>query len=118
VIAFFCESWHQAHGKPYAFLGGRDGSAAKILLKGCGGNLEDAKAVIRRYLASSDSFTRKKGWSLSHLSSELNAYLIAPEDLGGFEETLPLSQERLEEVTKVLREGVAADARESENGHG
>ena len=72
-IDYFTERWQERHGTKYHFEKGKDGAAAKYILKESG-NLAQAKRVVDTYLACSEPFFVKARHPLAVLRSQFNRF--------------------------------------------
>jgi hypothetical protein len=105
LIAFFCQGWLERFGNAYDFKGGKDGSAAKRILKACGDDLDRATRIISAYLDDDDQFISKKGHTLAMLSSEINGYLARGVNGSGNGEYLAPPREPDEADLALIRAG-------------
>lgn len=69
---FWCRSFKETKGAPYAFQGGKDGKHVEAILAAAGGDLRRAKEVALRLLRSNDKFYCDKGVDLGLLRSQWN----------------------------------------------
>jgi len=77
LIRFFIEKWQEKYGKPYPFRK-VDGVKMAELLTACGGSMEDAKAVLLRYLACDDGFLNGHALPMLLSGSLLPKFLVEP----------------------------------------
>jgi uncharacterized protein YdaU (DUF1376 family) len=69
---FWCRSFEETKGAPYAFQGGKDGKHVEAILEAAGGDLRRAKEVALQLLRSNDKFYCDKGVDLGLLRSQWN----------------------------------------------
>ena len=79
LVAYFCEKWRERYDRPYPFRA-VDGKKMKELIAAVGGSVEDAKAVIDRYLADDDLFMHGHSLTLLTGASFLPRYLTERRD--------------------------------------
>lgn len=71
----FVAAWHDRFGRNYAFQNAKDGAAVGRILKAVGGDVEQAMRLVSAFLADSDPFIAKSGYTLSFFGSQINRYL-------------------------------------------
>ena len=74
LIEYYVNSWKKRYGRKYPFRD-VDGVKAAELLELCGGALDDAKAVIDRYLADTGKFFNGHSLALLTSASQLPKFI-------------------------------------------
>jgi hypothetical protein len=110
LIEFFTNSWKAKYGKSYIFRGGKDGDHIKWILEQTEQNLDQAKDMVRAYLADNDSFITKDRHSLGKLKSFFMRYWVdaPPVDDGTgltLERRKPTPQDFIDAGISVAKEG-------------
>lgn len=76
-------AWRRRYGRPYPFRR-VDGVKAAELLKACRGSVEDAKAVMDRYLACDDAFLNGHSLALLLSGSQLTKFFAPAAPRNGY----------------------------------
>jgi len=79
LIAHFSAGWQARFGTAYIFARGRDGAHARDILAAVGGDLAAAKALVDRYLGSTDPWLDERGRTLGLLRAQINRFRLKGE---------------------------------------
>lgn len=71
----FVAAWQDRFGRKYAFQNAKDGAAVGRILKAVEGDVEQTMRLVSAFLADSDPFIAKSGYTLSFFASQINRYL-------------------------------------------
>jgi hypothetical protein len=75
LIRHHGQLWSSRFGTSYDFKDGRDGAAVGRIIRACGGDVDRAKKLVSAFVADTDPFIAKSGYTLSFLVSQTNRYL-------------------------------------------